>query len=336
MAFFNLHVEDEIVLDDIIKKLNSSGYRRVNMVASKGEYALRGGIFDVYPLNYDTPVRIELFGDEIKSIRKFELATQKTIDELDSITLSPVLIDDETKIPYDLKLDSYEGPLDLLLYLIQRNELDITEISIEKVTEQYLEYINMMEILDLDIASDFVLMAATLIQLKSQSILPSDKEDKRTPKYSYGELVQQLLEYKKFKDAVSLFEEKLEYRSKLYGRHKPSSIKVNQNEDIKINATLFNLLSAFKSALELYREKPQMKVPERENITVEDKMAELTKILKDRTEITFGDLLSTINSRFELVVTFLAILELVRLREIIVSQKGLFDELWIKSKIKND
>lgn len=329
MAFLNLQVEDEIVLDDIIKTLNSSGYRRVNMVSSKGEYAARGGIFDVYPLNYDEPVRIELFGDEIKSIRRFELATQKTIDELDSIILSPVLIDDKMELAYDLKLDSYEGPLHLLLYLTQRNELDITEISIKKVTEQYLEYINMMEILDLDVASDFVLMAATLIQLKSQSILPSEKEDKKAPEYSYGELVQQLLEYKKFKDAVGLFEEKLEDRSKLYGRHKPSSIKVDQDEDIKINATLFDLLSAFKSALDLYREKPQMEVPEREDITVEDKMAELTKILKEQKEISFEHLLSTISSKFELIVTFLAILELVRLREIVVLQKGLFDELRI-------
>lgn len=331
MAFLNLKVENEIALEDIVKKLNSSGYRRVNILSSKGEYAVRGGIFDIYPLGCDAPIRLEFFGDEIKSIRKFELSTQKTINELDSITLEPVLIDDKIRISYDLELDSYEGPLDLLLYLIQKNELKITEISIEKVTEQYLEYINMMEILDLDIASDFVLMAATLIQLKSQSILPSDsdKKDKKTPEYSYRELIQQLLEYKKFKNAVSVFEEKLEYRSKLFGRHKPKSIKVDNYEDITINATLFELLSAFKSALDLYREKPQMEVPEREDITVEDKMAGLTMILKEQPEISFEEMLSMISSRFELIVTFLAILELVRLRKIAILQKGLFDELRI-------
>lgn len=329
MAFFNLQIEDEIALDNIIKKLNSGGYRRVNMVASKGEYAARGGIIDVYPLNYDNPVRIELFGDEIQSIRIFEPINQKTIDEITSITFEPVLLDNNIKSAYDLELDDYDGPLDLLLYLIQKNELDITEISIRRVTEQYLKYINMMEVLDLDIASDFVLMAATLIQLKSKSILPSKKGTQKTPEYSYEELVQQLLEYKKFKEMASLFEEKLEYRSKLYGRHKPKSIKADPSENIKINATLFDLLSAFKSALELYHEKPQMEVPEREDITVEDKMAELTDTLKEQTEISFGSLLSVINSRFELIVTFLAILELVRLEKAVVSQKDLFDELRI-------
>lgn len=329
MAFFNLQIEDEIALDNIIKKLNSGGYRRVNMVASKGEYAARGGIIDVYPLNYDNPVRIELFGDEIQSIRIFEPTNQKTIDEITSITFDPVLFDNNIKSAYDLELDDYDGPLDLLIYLIQKNELDITEISIRRVTEQYLKYINMMEVLDLDIASDFVLMAATLVQLKSKNLLPSKKGGKKTPEYSYEELVQQLLEYKKFKEAASLFEEKLEYRSKLYGRHKPKSIKADQDEDIELNATLFDLLSAFKSALELYHEKPQMEVPEREDITVEDKMAELTNTLKEQTEISFGNLISVINSRFELIVTFLAILELVRLEKVVVSQKNLFDELRI-------
>lgn len=333
MAFFNLKVGDELIFDDITKKLNSSGYRRVNMVASMGEYAVRGGIFDVYPLNFSAPVRIELFGDEIKSIRKFESASQRTIGKLDSITLSPLLIEGNMELAYDLELEGYDGPLDLLLYLIKKKELDITGISIEKVTEQYLEYMNMMEILDLDLASDFVLMAATLIQLKSQRILPSDfaKKDKGASEYSYGELVHQLLEYKKFKNAVSLFEDRLEYRSKLYGRHKPKSIKVADYDNIKIKATLFDLLSAFKSALDLYREKPQMEIPEREDITVEDKMADLTTILKDRAEIGIGNLFSAMESRFELIVTFLAILELVRLREIVVLQKHLFDEFMIVS-----
>lgn len=335
MAFFNLQVGNEIAFDGIIEELNSSGYRRVNMVASKGEYAVRGGIFDVYPLSCDAPVRIEFFGDEIRSIRKFEPSTQKMIDSLDSITLSPVLIDDEIELTHDLKLDSYDGPLELLLYLIQKNELDITEISIEKVTEQYLDYINMMEIFDLEIASDFVLVASTLIQLKSRSILPSQRgrKDKGMAEYSYGELVQQLLEYKKFKSAVDLFEDRLEYQSKLHGRYKPSSIKVDRYEEVKINATLFDLLLAFKSVLELYHEKPQMEVPEREDITVEDKMEDLTTILREQDEFCFEDLFSSMASRFELIVTFLAILELVRLRQVAVLQRDLFDELRITKRI---
>jgi len=333
MAFFNLQVGEEIVFDNIIGDLNSCGYKRVSMVTSKGEYAARGGILDIYPLSCNDPVRIELFGDEIKSIRTFGLPEQKTIEELVSVTITPVIIDNKVSIPYDLKLDSYEGPLDLLLYLIQKNELDITEISIDKVTEQYLEYINMMEILDLDLASDFILMAATLIQLKAKSILPSDSDKKeKSSEYSYEQLVQQLLEYRKFKDSVKLFEEKLEYRSRLYGRPKNDSIKTEQNEDIKINATLFDMLSAFKSALDLYQEKPDMKIPEREDITVEDKMDDLTKVLSEQAEVNLGKLISAISSRFELIVTFLAILELVRLHKIVVMQKGLFDELRIISR----
>ena len=145
-----------------------------------------------------------------------------------------------TTSTYAIKLDIFEGPLDLLLHLIQQNEMDITEVSISAITDQYLEYINLMEMLDLDLASEFVVMAATLLQLKSQSILPTihPKTSENQQFKDRQELVKHLLEYKQFKEARHVLDQYADQKCLPYSR--PEA--VSSQREYEISATLFDLM----------------------------------------------------------------------------------------------
>lgn len=234
---------------------------------------------------------------------------------------------------YAIKLDIFEGPLDLLLHLIQKNEMDITDVSIAEVTEQYLEYLNLMEMLDLDVASEFLVMAATLLHLKSQIILPSTDSDESYTFRDREDLVKQLLEYKQFKDAAHTLDYYATNHEKVYGRSVDSSADVEDLREVQIKATLFDLLSAFKYVTERefliddYYEEIQ-----EEPVTVEEKMEILERRLDAGEQIRFDELFSEFASKLDRIVTFLATLELIRLQRIVAVQSGHFDSIYLMKR----
>ena len=231
---------------------------------------------------------------------------------------------------YAIKLDIFEGPLDLLLHLIQKNEMEITDVSIAEITEQYLDYLNLMEMLDLDVASEFLVMAATLLYLKSQSILPVVASDESHTFRDREELVKQLLEYKQFKEAAHVLDYYATNREKIHGRTVDPYADGEDLRDVQIKATLFDLLTAFKYiterefAIDDYYEEIQG-----EQITVEEKMDFLERRLNDGEQIRFDELFSEFASKLERIVTFLAILELIRLQRIVAVQSGHFDNIYL-------
>ena len=231
---------------------------------------------------------------------------------------------------YEIKIDAFEGPLDLLLYLIRKDEVDIYDISIAQITQQYIEYIDLMKMLDLDIAGEFLVMAATLLQMKSEAMLPTGVTvDYEEPMMTREELVRQLLEYKKFKEAATVLSQKEESQRDLYAR---SFVEPDlENLDLKefrVNATLFDLLSAFRTVLQGIP-KEQLTGLREEMFTVQQKISEIMGKFKKSKRLEFARLFSAVCSRLEIIVTFLAILELIKTRRIIARQAQLFSKIWL-------
>ena len=239
---------------------------------------------------------------------------------------------------YKLKLDIFEGPLDLLLYLIKKNDLDIKDIPIAQITDQYMEYIDLMKMLDLDVVGDFLVMAATLMQIKSKMLLPPDptteeplEEDPRE------ELMRRLMEYQKFKEIAEHLKTKETARQDLFARQldpeKLKEIKADAKETY-FEATLFDLITALTTAL---KKVPGKMVHEiiKEEFTVEAKIHDILHLLLERTSVQLNDLFAQARSKVEVIVTFMAILELIRLREIVAVQKYLFDSIIIMRNKEN-
>jgi len=231
---------------------------------------------------------------------------------------------------YKIKLPEFEGPMDLLLHRIKENKVDIYDIPISLITGQYLEYIEIMKELDLEIAGEFLVMAATLIQIKSRMLLPPDEEvppeEMEDPRF---ELVQRLLEYQAFKDAASILKEKEDERLKIFGR--PPEVPVEEEallpELYLFDVNLFDLLAAFKKLLT--NAPPEMRTITRETLTVKDKMMHIVDILEKIESIRFEELFKESYTRVQLIVTFLALLELLRLGLARVYQEQQFGNIWI-------
>ncbi len=233
---------------------------------------------------------------------------------------------------YKLKLDIFEGPLDLLLYLIRKNDLDISRISIAEVTEQYMQYIEMMKMLDLNIVGDFLVMAATLMQIKSRMLLPPDpagiEPEEENPE---EELVKRLTEYKRFKQIAESLKEKEIQRQSLFSRI-PDEEKIKKiKEDSKeyyFEANLFDLINALTEALNKDNTEVTHNVV-REEFTVEQKVHDILHLLIDKTAVILQGLFSKCKAKDEIIVTFLAVLELIRLKEIRITQKRIFGDIEI-------
>lgn len=231
---------------------------------------------------------------------------------------------------YKLKLEVFEGPLDLLLYLIKKNDIDINDIPISQITEQYMQYIDMMKMLDLDLVGDFLVMAATLMQIKSKMLLPPDPtevpEEELDPR---DELARRLLEYKKFKEIAEALKEKETLRQDLFGRTvDPEQLKQMREDakEIYYEASLFDLINALSAAL---KKAPEEVIHEiiTEEFTVEQKLHDLLHILLKEPTVRLNDLFQRARNKLEIIVTFLAVLELIRLKEIVAVQKGVFGEV---------
>jgi len=230
---------------------------------------------------------------------------------------------DELKITLPL----YEGPLDLLLDLIRRQKLDIYDIPIARITEQYLSYLHLMEELDVDLASEFLVIAAQLIYIKSRLLLPPDPdappEEQEDPR---AELVRRLLEYEKFKNAAQMLYQREMIENAVWSN--PGEVTVDEVDlEPEVNVTLYDLLLAFRDVCKRAEQRPLMEV-QRDEFSVEQMMAYLfEKIVSARSAVAVSDVLPDITSRRGLITAFLALLELTRLRAIYLRQEKAFGEI---------
>jgi segregation and condensation protein A len=233
----------------------------------------------------------------------------------------------EEVFPYTVRLEMFEGPLDLLLHLINKNELDITNIPIALITEQYLEYIKLMKILNLDVAGEYLLMASTLLHIKSKMLLPiSSGEEEEEGEDPRAELVRRLLEYQKYKEAAVELERRPMLDRDVFMRSAPVDTEEPPEEE-RVEVSLFELLEAFRQLLE--RAKPEaFHEVILERVTVEEKLQEILSLLqKEKRSMAFHLLFPEQASRRVIVVTFLAILELVKMKRVRIFQMAPFETI---------
>ncbi|MCB1069886.1 MAG: segregation/condensation protein A [Verrucomicrobia bacterium] len=234
---------------------------------------------------------------------------------------------------YKVSLDVFEGPLDLLLYLIRRDEVDIYDIPIERITTQYMQYIDVMQMLDLNIAGEFLVMAATLMMIKSRMLLPVeeraiDEEDEEDPRW---DLVQQLVEYKKFKDAASFLQHLEYHQENIFLPESMGDVELGPEPDVALeDVSIFDLISAFNEALKKAKDESLTELFH-EQFTVAEKVDYLLDLMKTRGRARLSSLFGTMTHRHEMICTFLAILELMRLRRVAVRQNAQFGEIELQA-----
>jgi segregation and condensation protein A len=231
---------------------------------------------------------------------------------------------------YSIKLPAFEGPLDLLLHLIKENKIDIYDIPIALITHQYLDYIEMMKELNLDIAGEFLLMAATLIHIKSRMLLPVEEVTGEEPEDPRFELVQRLIEYQAFKDASLALREREDEWSNIFHREPVHEEMGEEEEGAELDLfdlSLFDLLGAFKKLLD--KAPPEVINITRETLTVKDRISFIIEKLENRDTVRFEDLLEGSATRTYLIVTFIALLEILRLGLARVYQERDFGAIWI-------
>ena len=245
-----------------------------------------------------------------------------------------------------IKVADFEGPFDLLLHLIKKNKMDIYNIEIYKITNQYLRYLDEMKEMDLEITSEFIVIAATLIEIKSKSLLPKVKVEDENEEDIENKLKLRLIEYKQIKAVSSFFKERHINSGEIYSK-KPEIIEIEEekahkcNEDIFKNLTLIDLYNIYNNILDTYHNKQNnINVVQRKIYTdkykVEDKMKELLDRFNNVNVIEFRSIIKESESKLETVVTFLALLELIKLRVIIAYQEGNFKEILMKRRVENE
>ena len=228
------------------------------------------------------------------------------------------------------KINEFEGPLDLLLHLIKENKMDIMNIEIERITEQYIQYLNEQEKMNLEIASEYLVMASELIELKSKLLLPnpkveSEEEEEVDPR---EDLVNRLLEYQAYKEITKVLKEKEELRKEIYTKS-PENIKnyVDENAKLPSDITLDDLVEAFKKYLERKKESKPLKTKVTTNeISVSSRRLEIKSILKKKPKVSFFELFPVLNKEY-IVATFLAILEMTKNKELRITQDKNFDDI---------
>ena len=233
---------------------------------------------------------------------------------------------------YKVKLEIFEGPLDLLLFLIKRDEIDIYDISIERITKQYLEYLQAFKELNVDLAGEFVVMAANLIYLKSRSLLPVDQQppdeeaEEDDPRW---ELIRQLIEYKKFKEAAAQLHARELEQERMFARDGGSAAALAETPLRLGEVGIFQLINAFQNVIKRVEAREDLREIFGEHFTVSEKIDIILRRVADGGRLRFSELFGEIVSRVEIVVTFLALLELIRLKQIQATQPDPFGEIEI-------
>ncbi len=232
----------------------------------------------------------------------------------------------KTKEGYRVELEAFSGPIELLLHLVKTQEIDIYDIPIAQVTNQYLEYLTLMEELDLDVAGEFLVMAANLIYIKSKTLLPEEpvgiEEEEEDPR---AELVEALLEYKRYKGAAGQLEELNLHRQEIFDRGEANPEGFDND---LIETDLFGLISAFRQVLTEIGQEPFKEIS-RSPVTVKEKIKEILNFIEGKGSFIFGEIFRNVRSRIEAVATFLALLELMKQRQILVRQNKVFGEIRI-------
>ncbi len=240
---------------------------------------------------------------------------------------------------YQISLEVFEGPLDLLLHLIRKNKLDIYDIPISMVAEQYIEYLSAMREIDMEVASEFIVTASTLLDIKAKMLLPKhqldDDEPMEDPRF---ELVQRLLEYQQYKSVIDQFQQMETKSSRVYSKPVDEELihRLSDGVNPLENVTYEELSQLFLEILE--RVPPQEPVTEiaRKEITIGSVMKSLRALMKEKRDMVFQDVVSGVLTRYEIIIYFLAVLELVRKEELIVRQSESFGPirlLYVEEKV---
>lgn len=235
-----------------------------------------------------------------------------------------------------IKLDMFEGPLDLLLYLVKKDHLNIYDIPIAKVTEQYIQYLELMRLLDLNVAGEFLVMAATLMQIKSKMLLPAEETKQEEEEDPRAELVKRLLEYEKFKQIAEELRQMEVTQREVFKRPKPQGAQeeLPQRNDVYFEASIFDLITAFNKAMQDVPRELFYEVI-KDEFTIEQKIHDLLHLLLKVPSVCLLELFKQAKHKIEIIVTFLAILELTRLKEIVIRQKAAFEDIEISRNISN-
>lgn len=235
-------------------------------------------------------------------------------------------------VDYKVQVEVFEGPLDLLLYLVRKEEVDIYQVNLTKLATQFIEYVELMQELDLEVASEFLVMAATLLHIKSRELLPVDRRPEDDAAEEEGEdprweLIRKLVEYKKFKDAAARLQAIEEEQARVYARRAPRLAFETPPPPLQVS--VFQLLEAVNEVLQRFRARHEANFIEDDPWTVSGKMEEIRARLRERPRVRFRDLFARAGSRNEVVATFLALLELIRLRVVTAFQEQPFSDIEI-------
>lgn len=229
----------------------------------------------------------------------------------------------------DLKINEFEGPLDLLLHLIKESKMNILDIQIEEIADQYFKYIEKQEQMNLEITSEYLVLASELLEIKSKMLLPHEKiENEEEMEDPRDELINRLLEYEAYKEITKTLKEKEELRHEIYTKA-PSNIKeyIDEDTEIKSDVTLDDLVDAFQKCLERKKENRPLstKITEKE-ITVSSRRSDIKNLLKTKKKVSFFELFPIVSKEY-IVATFLAILEMAKSNELTITQNETFDDI---------
>jgi segregation and condensation protein A len=233
-----------------------------------------------------------------------------------------------------VKQGVFEGPLDLLLYLIKKEELDVCDVSISRITGEYIEYIHLMRVLDLEIVGEFLVVAATLMQIKSRALLPDEEVTEEEEDDPAEALIQQLIEYRKYKEAAGDLGLRELHQHDVFSRP-PGEEQLDSGGEILLDVGLFDLIGALSSVLERLKEEPVTEIVQDE-ATVSEKVEFILGLLMKEKKINFTSIFASARSKVEAIVTFLALLELIKVQKVKVKQTGEFGEIYLyRQQTKN-
>ncbi len=235
---------------------------------------------------------------------------------------------------YKVKFEIFEGPLDLLLYLIKKQEVDIYEVNLTALATQFIEYVDAMRTLDLEIAGEFLVMASTLMYIKSRELLPDDQqvlvegeEEGEDPRW---ELIRQLVEYKKFKDAAANLQTLEAAQENIFPRIPGRLDVLDDLPKPRMEVSIFDLVNAVNVVLKRVGQREELRDIFEDKWTVSEKIEHLMKLIAEKARLKFSELFEGVTSRSEVVCTFLALLELIRLRQLVAVQESPFAEIEVQ------
>ena len=243
---------------------------------------------------------------------------------------------------YNVKLETFEGPFDLLFHLIEKAEVDIYNIPIAQITDQYIHYIQDMQKFDLEVTSEFLVMAATLIEIKSKMLLPNKHEEQLAIAIDeidlQQDLIARLIEYKKYKTAAEEFKKREDVFKKIFYKSQEQLDDYIKHDDVElVEMDLSTLISAFSNLLAKRKDHSKLEAYvneiQRDEVTIEEKIAQIQQYLEIHQSVEFHHLFSNLSTKSEIVVTFLALLELIKLNYLMVQQNRIFGQIIIRKSV---